>query len=72
MFNFTPTTTAPVSNDADDLFSMFATPRPTSNANTNAFIQPTQQQPNFMNFTPVSPIAPPTVTSPFAQFDLLG
>ena len=32
--------------------------------------QPVQQ--NFLAATPVSPIAPPTVTNPLAGFDLLG
>jgi hypothetical protein len=31
-----------------------------------------QPQPNLLNPTPLSPVAPPTVTSPFADFDILG
>ncbi|CAF1246431.1 unnamed protein product [Rotaria sordida] len=34
--------------------------------------QQQQQQPNLLNPSPVSPVAPPTVTSPFAGLDILG
>jgi hypothetical protein len=62
-----------------DLFSIFSPAAPPPTVNTNMFVQPTQQtpvvsqqQPNLLSPMPVSPIAPPTVTSPFGEFDLLG
>jgi hypothetical protein len=71
----TATTTQPLALTVDnnDLFSLF----PASN---NELVQPVQQtnfvssqeQTNYMNWTPVSTIASPPPTKPSSEFDLLG
>ena len=60
----------PIQTNLFNVTPSFPQQRPV--ASTVPLLPQQQQQPDFLNAGPTSPVAPPTVTSPFAGLDILG